>query len=384
MVNKYIDENYIVNPIWAQTLDPKLKKKKHLKKAFKIVLKIVKIVVYTFLFSMGLFGCFQTFFTPTLGIQTQLGSGFEFGFPYGTTGDPRYDLSGGINTQYYTYSVSGWTYFQYGPFFSLFVWPGAMLTLYIMYFLRSWPGGLNALLAITILLFIIRTITVLVSIRSTLQSERLSEVQGKVAEINAKYKGVKKDMAMKQKKQAETQELYKKYNIKPLAPFEQMFVTIPIFLIVYRVVTILRPIKTILLFGVWNLSLTPLSEITSNFTNGGWVFIFFLLITLPVQVFAQKFSQILARKRNKKNAKAISSKGNEQAKKMRTMQTIFIVVFAIFTVVSSAAVGLYWFLSALFTILQSFIIHKIITTRKKKGPSLEDRLKDLGVGINVT
>ena len=52
-------------------------------------------------------------------------------------------------------------------------------------------GGLNALLAIFLLLLIIRVIPLLISIRSTIQNEKMQEIQGKVAEINAKYKDQK-------------------------------------------------------------------------------------------------------------------------------------------------------------------------------------------------
>jgi YidC/Oxa1 family membrane protein insertase len=136
----------------------------------------------------------------------------------------------------------------YGPFYGLFVYPGAALVLNLMYAMRSWAGGTNALMAIFVLLLIIRVLSILVTLRSTLQNEKMAEVQGKVSEINAKYKDMK-DTASRQKKQQETMELYKKYNVKPFAAFEQMFITLPIFLIVYRVVTILRPLKATTLFG---------------------------------------------------------------------------------------------------------------------------------------
>jgi YidC/Oxa1 family membrane protein insertase len=118
------------------------------------------------------------------------------------------------------------------------------------------------------LLLIIRTLSIVVTLRSTLQNEKMSEVQGKIAEINAKYKDMK-DMASRQQKQQETMEIYRKHKIKPFAAFEQMFITLPIFLIVYRVVTIVRPLKATTLFTIWNFAYTPMSEIFSNFTNGG-------------------------------------------------------------------------------------------------------------------
>lgn len=368
---------FVATPLWAQSADPAAKRKDRAKRIWKHVLKWTKLLVFLFLLVMGLWGCFQTMFESQTKTNTSIGLGMEFGFSFGTTGDYRYDLSRSGSGQYYTFALQHWG-MQYGPFYGWFVFPGAALVLEIMYPIRNWWGGLNALLGIFILLLIIRTITFLISIRSTMQSERMSEIQGKLAEINAKYKDVKKDMAMRQRKQMETQELYKKYNIKPFAMFEQMFITLPIFLIVYRVVTILRPIKVISLFTIWNLGYTPLTEILSDFVSGGWVYLFFLAFVIPAQVMSQKLPQILARRRSK-NAQALSSQGNKQAKRMRTIQTVMIVVLVFVIVSSPTGIGTYWFLSSLFTILQSVIIHKIIMKRRSRGTSLEDKLKSLGI-----
>ena len=122
-----------------------------------------------------------------------------------------------------------------------------MILLNFMYATRSWPVGLNAIVGIFLVLLLIRIITLAVSARSMLQSERMSEIQGKVAEINAKYKDAK-DMQSRQKKQIEIQELYRKNNVKPFAAMEQIFITLPIFLIIYRVVTVLRPLKFTIIF----------------------------------------------------------------------------------------------------------------------------------------
>ncbi len=367
-------QSFVATPFWQSQNDPKAHRKNETKKILKVILKWLKIIIYAFLTLMGLWGCFQTMIEPETKTNVLLGQGMEFGYLWGTTGDFRYDLFGNLTGEYYTFSEWG---FQYGPFFAFFVWPGARLVLEIMYATRNWWGGLNALLAIFILLFIIRGITLLISIRSTVQSERMSEIQGKIAEINAKYKNVK-DMAGKQKKQMEINELYKKYNIKSFAMFEQIFVTMPIFLIVYRVVTILRPIKSASLFSIWDLGKTPLTEILNNLVNGGWVFIFFLLIVVPAQIISQKLPQWLAKKRNN-NAIALSEEGKKQAKKTRMIQTVMMLVLVFIVISSPTGIGLYWFLSSLFSIAQAFIIHKLILKKRKKGITLEEKLKYLGV-----
>jgi YidC/Oxa1 family membrane protein insertase len=109
--------------------------------------------------------------------------------------------------------------------------------------------GLNVLLAIFLLLLIIRLLTLAISFKSTFQNERMSEIQSQVAAINANYKDLN-DMQSKQMKQREITDLYKKNNIKPLAAFSQMFLTLPIFLIVYKIISIVRPIKVTNLFNI--------------------------------------------------------------------------------------------------------------------------------------
>ena len=61
----------------------------------------------------------------------------------------------------------------------------------------------------------------------------MTEVNAKLSEINAKYKDAK-DTQSKQMKQQEIMQLYKKNDVRPFAAFEQIFITLPIFLIVYH------------------------------------------------------------------------------------------------------------------------------------------------------
>jgi YidC/Oxa1 family membrane protein insertase len=77
----------------------------------------------------------------------------------------------------------------------------------------------------------------------------MSEIQGKIAEINAKYKGLN-DAFSRQRKSQEVMEIYKKNHVKPFAAFEQILITLPIFMIIYRVVSISRPMKATTLFNL--------------------------------------------------------------------------------------------------------------------------------------
>lgn len=364
----------VILPSFASFYTPNAKSKNIAKKVFKEIFKWVKILVYLFLFGVGLYGCGQSMFEYWVGTSTTIGNGLEVGFLPGTTGNPIYDLSASPSGTYFP--MSDFT-MSYGIFYAIFVWPFAQLLLNFMWVTRDWPVGLNAMLGILIILIIIRLITMLISIRSTLQSEKMAEVQGRVAEINAKYKDAK-DMQSRQKKQMEIQEIYKKHNVKPFAAFEQIFVTLPIFLIIYRVITILRPLKATELFGIWDLSESPISQIFSNFVDGGWTYIFFLILVIPSQFLSQKLPQKFARKRNR-NARTIGNKNQKQLDKTKTIQTVMNVFMAIIAAVSAAGIGLYWFFNSLLSILQSYIIHVIIMKRRKTGSNLDSKLSKMGI-----
>lgn len=357
------------SPFWSK---PKTKSS-NFKKYFKIIFKWIKFLIFAFFMLMGLWGCFQSMWDSQISTNVNIGAGLEFGFNFGTSGNWLYDLSsGGMYNQFHTFS--NWS-LEYGPFYAFFVWPGAWMVLNLMWLTNNWIGATNALLSIFILLVIIRTVSILVTLKSTLQNEKMTEVQGKISEINAKYKDLK-DNVSKQKKQQEIMELYRKNNVKPFAAFEQMFITLPIFLIVYRVVTIVRPLKASILFGIWNFAYTPLSQVFGNFTNLGWTYIFFLLLVIPTQFLSMKLPQKWAKKRNR-NAATLSQKGGKQMKKMNLTQNIFAGVMSLIVAFSATGVGVYWFFNALFSLGQSYIMHRIILNSRKKHSSLESKLDKL-------
>lgn len=353
-------------PFWEKAKD----KKTTAKKVFEQIWKWTKIAIFLFMMLMGLWGCFQSMFDPTVSQNAVIGNGLEFGFPFGTTGDFRFDLQmSSTATQYNTFS--SWS-MNHGPFYGLFVWPAAWIITQFMWVTKNWWGGMNTLLAIFLLLLFIRLLTAGISMKSTFQNERMTEIQGQMAEINAKYKDMK-DMQSRQMKQQETMALYKKYNVKPFAAFEQMFLTLPIFLIIFRVVTIVRPIKVTVLFGIWNFAASPLTQVFSSFTDGGWTYIFFLILVAGSQVVSMMIPQRLARSRSR-NSTTTSEAGKKQYKKSQRTQLIFMIVMTVIVAFSSVGVGVYWFLNSLFTLLQTYIIHKIILKRRQKDKESSARI----------
>ncbi len=88
-------------------------------------------------------------------------------------------------------------------------------------------------------------------------------------------------------------------------------------------------------------------------------------------------------KKRSRNARAVSQKGNDQMKKTKTIQNVMM-IFLIFIVVSSATgIGLYWFLSSIFSIIQTLIIHKIIMRKRTKGTTSKSSKIAEQLGIDL-
>lgn len=364
------------SPFWA---DKNAKRKSLFKNVMKQVWRWTKIAIFLFMMLMGLWGCFQTMVDPTVAQNSTIGHGLEFGFPFATTGDYRFDLQMAAGANQYN-TLTSWGIGGVGaksPFYAFFVWPAAWIVTQFMWVTKNWWGGMNALLAIFLLLLFIRILTMAISLKSTLQNEKMTEIQGQVAEINAKYKDAR-DAQSKQMKQQEIMALYNKNNVKPFAAFEQMFLTLPIFLIIYRVVTIVRPIKVTILFNIWNFASSPLTQIFSNFVHGGWTYIFFLLLVVASQIFSMKMPQHFAKQRSR-TASTASDAGKAQYKKTQRTQNIFMIVMCVIVAFSAVGVGVYWFLNSLFTVAQAWIMHVIITKKKTKDKQSGARLVNFDI-----
>lgn len=366
----------LVLPGFASAASADDSRKLLIRKIKKITILVIKILVYLFFFGIGLYGCFQTMTDYWTVSSTTIGTGMEIGFsPASGISDPAFTLMYSGIGGYFPMSTE--FTMAYGPFYALFVWPFAMLLLHFMYATRTWPVGLNALVGIFLILLIIRLVTMAISAKSMLASEKMTELQGKMAEINAKYKDAK-DMQSRQKKQLEIQELYRKHKISPFSALEQIFITLPIFLIVYRVVTILHPLKFTIIFNAWDLTQSPISELFNNFTTTGWPYIFFLILVIPSQFFSQSIPRYLAKKRSR-NAVTVGVSNNKAMKRNKTINLVMSIVMTVISIISASGIGLYWFFNSIFSMVQSIVIHKIIVSKKTKGTTIESKLAKFGI-----
>ena len=340
----------IINPFWVhekKEVDPR-------KQVAKQIFRWFKIMIYVFFAVVGLWGCGQQMFDYSVNFKSTLGTGLEIcGLTPGDRCQNSHSLinSGGNWYEAPYFTITSWkSAFDYGPFYGIFVFPFAWLAASMMHGMSSLPAGLNAIFTIFVIVLIIRGLTLLLNLKSILVSQKMQMLQGKIAEINAKYEG-KKDRLSMQKKQLEVFDLYKKNNVKPMAAFSSYFITAPFFYTMYRVVATTRLIKSSTVFGTWHLADTAIQSLFSDFVHN-WSYIFLIIIVSAAQVVSMKIVPWMKKWEEKKK--------NIKSKKvpMQMSQNIAVVVFIVFGLFLPVGIGIYWTFSGIFTVIQSIIVKK--------------------------
>ncbi len=256
------------------------------------------------------------------------------------------------------------TSWHLGPFYGLFVYPLSKLTLGISGGLPSesaWHGW-EMILTLLITVVIIRTFAYALTFKSTLQQVKQQELSAKRAAIEAKYLQYKGNKQMEQRKRQEMSDMFKKEGISPLGSLGSMFLTMPIFLSMWKIIGGLPQFKSTNWLGI-NFAATSWRELLYN---KGWQYLPLMLIAGLVQGISIILPRILTKKRDKKRINAQQKEALKKANKTQNIMAIFFIGFAI---IMSAGIQVYWIFGGLFTTGQNILNHFIIKKQSQKRKS---------------
>jgi YidC/Oxa1 family membrane protein insertase len=221
--------------------------------------------------------------------------------------------------------------------YGLFVWPLAQLSIIIQ---SVFPVGAvwGVILGIFIITFLLRGLGYAMSFGSNKNQSKMQEVQTQVAQINAKYQQYdKKNKQMKARKQQEVMALYRKNNVNPFASLGTIFVTMPIFLSIWIIISAL-PVYKIISVGQFSFSISSISGMFSV----GSLFFAYLFVGIAVgfaQGLSSKLPRMLSNKR--KGIKRIDEQTKKAMKKQNKTQNIMIGVFVFMGLIVPVLLALY-------------------------------------------
>ncbi|MCX6720857.1 MAG: YidC/Oxa1 family membrane protein insertase [Candidatus Staskawiczbacteria bacterium] len=229
-----------------------------------------------------------------------------------------------------------------GNFFYVMLYQPLFNALVMLY---NYIPGHDFGIAIIFLTLIIRFILYPLSIKAVHSQKSLQEVQPKILEVQKKYKDDKEKQAK------EILALYKSEKINPFSGLFLALVQLPILIALYQV--------------FWNgLKSKELSVLYSFIANPGQInpmFIHLLDLSKPNMILAilagltQYFqTKMMLPKKAKTNGQ---DKKADFSQAMQTQMLYFMPVFTVIILLGlPSALGLYWTISGIFSIIQQYLI----------------------------
>ncbi|NOQ50383.1 MAG: hypothetical protein GQ557_01795 [Mycoplasmataceae bacterium] len=241
----------------------------------------------------------------------------------------------------------GWSWnVKFGPLYGLFLFPISQVALFIQSTIFPYTvfGAWGVLLGVFFIVFLLRGLGTLMSFKSTSNQQKMQEVQVDVAKINAKYEKYGDNKQMKQRKQMEVMALYRKKEVNPLGSFGTIFITMPIFISMWILISAI-PVYKIAAIGQFSFATSSLFGIFSP------LILLYLMVGLSVglmQGVSAKLPGWLAQKR--KGVKNVTEAEKAALKKSNKTQNIMIGVFIVIGLTVPVLLAFYWISSAAFTI----------------------------------
>ena len=231
--------------------------------------------------------------------------------------------------------------------------------------------GLAQLLAIFAITFIVRGLMLVVTLKQTSSTAKMQNLQPEITKIQNKYPNANKNTYEKQQMAAEMSRLYKKNKINPLSSLLVMVVQFPVFICVWGALQGCASLSSDSIFNLHlsdSISAAMFGNNGANWGNGSAVtaLILFLLMA-GAQVISMLLPQWIQKMKRKKVAslgKNPTQKEQQSKMKMFTYIMMAMIIFMGFTLPS--AMGVYWFVGALFSIGQTLIIEAINNKKSKK------------------
>ena len=231
-------------------------------------------------------------------------------------------------------------------------------------------SGLPQLLAILIVTIVIRLVILFAfGLKQSQNTAKMTTLQPEIQKIQGKYPNANTNQYEKQRMAEEMSRLYKKHKINPLITFLGMFIQFPIFICVWGGLQGAACLSSDAFFGLY-LSMSVREALFNGtmWKTGGAVTALILFILMIV---AQFISMMLPMFFQKKAAKKAAKLGKNPAQKSQdNKQKYFLIIMFVFIIFISfstaSALGFYWFIGALVTIVQTIISTKIAEKKKQQ------------------
>lgn len=282
----------------------------------------------------------------------------------------------------YGYSTNGvymeqksWVYaWNRGFFEGLLVYPIGWLIDQIAFGFKDAgvATGWAALLAILFVTLIVRLLMMLATLKQTAGNAKMTELQPEIQKIQAKYPNANTSQEQKMRMSQEMNALYKKNHINPLSTILVMIIQFPVFICVWGALSGSAILSSGVVLGLdLSLGIRQVLFVAENWTAAGnysaVTALFLFLLMAGSQTISMLLPQWIQKAKAKQAAKlGVNPAAKQQDNRMKWFTYIMLamIIFMGFSLVS--AMGVYWFIGALLSIVQTLITQLIMKRASKK------------------
>ena len=224
--------------------------------------------------------------------------------------------------------------------------------------LINFIGGLtgSGVLGVVITTLLYNVLTIALSIKSTVSSQKMQMIQPELNKIQAKYEGRDDDNSKMQMYQ-EQQALMQKYGVNPMASLGTAFLQFPIMIAMFYAAQRADVVVNGTFLGV-PLQKTP----WDGFTNikEYWPLVLIFVIMVIMQFASSMLPKYLADKKRKsqKGYKAYADDGSANNNQMNTMMYTMIIMVVLLGIRWPSAMSVYWGVSSFANILKTLFIQR--------------------------
>lgn len=230
-------------------------------------------------------------------------------------------------------------------------------------------GAWGAILSILIVTIIVRLLLLAISFKSTIAQTKMQEIQPQLNALQAKYPNSNTNEYEKRALAQAQADLYKKNGINPFSTILIMFVQFPIFIAVWGAMSGTAILRVDTLFAGNSLFELNLNNNMNNVILSGNIAAIILFVLMSAtQILSAKLPMWLQKREQNKGVKMGKNPAQADSQKQMNMVSnimMIMIIFMGFTL--PVGMAIYWFISALISLAQSFIVRKIGKNRQNKS-----------------
>jgi YidC/Oxa1 family membrane protein insertase len=230
-------------------------------------------------------------------------------------------------------------------------------------------NGWGQIGAVALVTLIVRALILLTTIKSTMGQQKMQALQPELTKIQQKYPNSNTNQSEKQRLAQEQMAMYKKHKINPLGQILVLIIQFPVFIAVWGAMTGAAVLSSDAVLGL-NLSAglgTAILDI-AGWPNvaGWWTAVGLFVIMGLAQFVSMKLPQWMQKARTK-NVKRLTKNPavDKQSKQMKWFSNIMLIMIVVMGFSLPAAMGVYWFIGAIISVIQTLIMQTIMARNKK-------------------